>query len=130
MNGELYIEGLKDILPDYDQTQPSPFVILQDNAKFHYSREVKDYFADKNIQVIEGFPPYSPDMNPIEHIWAYIKKHKKKETFTTLHDLEEWLDEFIKNIPDQIISDTIHHLQKTFKIVEMNHGQIENYRPL
>ena len=29
-------------------------------------------------------PPYSPEYNPIEKTWAYIKKHLKKESGTEI----------------------------------------------
>jgi len=39
----------------------------QDNAPVHKAYVVMDWFEDMNIQV-EDHPPYSPDLNPIEHV--------------------------------------------------------------
>jgi transposase len=47
-------------------------VVIMDNASFHKSNQVK-----KLIESVGGklmyLPPYSPDMNPIEHVWANLK---------------------------------------------------------
>src|SRR5687768_10298662 len=41
----------------------------QDNDPKHTSRVVQGWLFDKGIQCIE-WPPYSPDLNPIENLWA------------------------------------------------------------
>ncbi len=50
------------------------FVIIWDNAGWHRgSQVVKWVQEDKNTQIIY-FPPYSPDMNPQEHVWKAGRK--------------------------------------------------------
>ncbi|ORD98770.1 TCB2 [Hepatospora eriocheir] len=48
------------------------FILQQDNDPKHTSNVVKDWLDEKNIDVLP-WPPQSPDMNPFEHIWAYMK---------------------------------------------------------
>jgi hypothetical protein len=45
------------------------FTFQQDNDPKHTSRIAKNYFAAKNIDLLP-WPPQSPDLNPIEAIWA------------------------------------------------------------
>jgi transposase len=49
-----------------------PFVFVDDNAPAHNARIVNEVFENSGAHRI-FWPPYSPDMNPIENIWAYIK---------------------------------------------------------
>ena len=37
-------------------------------------------------------PPYSPELNPIERVWHYLKYMKRNLEFKGMHELEAWLD--------------------------------------
>ena len=56
------------LLPTLKQGQ----VVIMDNAAFHKSKKTKDLIESAGCRLIY-LPPYSPDFNPIEHIWAVIK---------------------------------------------------------
>lgn len=47
--------------------------IILDNATFHKKSVLPDLARDCNCEVIY-LPPYSPDLNPIEKRWAWLKK--------------------------------------------------------
>ena len=58
-------------------TLNTPSVIIMDNARFHRMGKLEllcEEFGHKLLPL----PPYSPEYNPIEKIWAHIKKHLKK----------------------------------------------------
>ena len=46
-------------------------VIIWDGAGIHRAARV---VARANISLIE-LPPYSPELNPIENVWHYLKSH-------------------------------------------------------
>ena len=52
-------------------------VLMIDNASFHKSTKVIDFIEAAGYRVIY-LPPYSPDLNPIEHHWNAIKNKIRK----------------------------------------------------
>uniref|UniRef100_A0AAZ3SJV3 Tc1-like transposase DDE domain-containing protein n=1 Tax=Oncorhynchus tshawytscha TaxID=74940 RepID=A0AAZ3SJV3_ONCTS len=65
-----------------------------DNVPKHTSKVVIKWLKDNKIKVLE-WPFQSPDLNPIEHLWAELKKHvraRRPTNQTQLHQLcqEEW----------------------------------------
>lgn len=68
---ELYIE--KVLVPEL---QPGMTVII-DNASFHKSQKTKHLIENAGAR-LTYLPPYSPDLNPIEHYWHKIKTAIRK----------------------------------------------------
>ena len=52
-------------------------VLILDNCSIHHIVEVKDLLHQAGILVL-FLPPYSPDLNPIEEAFNYIKAYLKK----------------------------------------------------
>ena len=52
-------------------------VIVLDNATFHKKSVITNLARKKKCQVL-FLPPYSPDLNPIEKKWAWLKKRLRK----------------------------------------------------
>ena len=48
-------------------------VIILDNASFHRKKRLNE-IAEKHKRRIIFLPPYSPELNPIEHFWHWLKK--------------------------------------------------------
>ena len=51
---------------------PKYSVLIMDNATFHRKARLRE-LAEKAKCEILFLPPYSPDLNPIENFWAYLK---------------------------------------------------------
>jgi transposase len=43
-----------------------------DNAAFHKSPRIRKIIENVGCQLLY-LPPYSPDLNPTEHYWAWLK---------------------------------------------------------
>ena len=57
---------------------PPGSVIVLDNARFHQSPTTAALVAAADCQLL-FLPAYSPDLNPIEHIWASFKTRLRKD---------------------------------------------------
>ena len=69
-----YAWVISELLP----ALPGHSVVVLDNATFHKRQDIKDVIR-KAGHTLEYLPPYSPDLNPIEHKWAQAKSIRKKE---------------------------------------------------
>jgi transposase len=70
------------------QYQEYRIVIAMDGAPWHPSESSDKY---DNIRVIRQ-PPYSPEVNPVEHIWEYIRENDfHNRQFRTSDILEDCL---------------------------------------
>lgn len=55
----------------------NPTVIVMDNATFHKNERTLNLIKSYG-HIIEFLPPYSPDLNNIEHKWAEKKAYRRK----------------------------------------------------
>lgn len=78
------------------------FLVL-DGASWHKS---KNLVIPKNITIIY-LPPYSPELNPVERLWEYIKsKILHNKIYESISELEISLTDFYK----MLNTDTIRNI--------------------
>lgn len=71
-NYKSFKKHLQNIIRKYP-TAPKIILIL-DNVRYHHAKRLK-YFLDSNEKLeIVYLPPYSPDLNPIERAWWFMRK--------------------------------------------------------
>ena len=47
-----------------------------DNAPFHRREDIKELIEQAGHTIL-WLPAYSPDLNPIEKVWAWVKKKRQ-----------------------------------------------------
>lgn len=73
-NSEIYETYIEKVL--IPKLKPG-MVLIIDNARFHKSKKVQALIESVGCRLI-FLPPYSPDLNPIEHSWHAIKNNIRK----------------------------------------------------
>src|ERR1700712_3882695 len=72
-SAESYLEVLDaEVALIYASLDPG-YEFMQDNTSIHTARKVKAWFLENRVKQLLDWPPYSPDLNPIKHIWWYLK---------------------------------------------------------
>ena len=55
-------------------TNINQIIWQQDNAPIHISKKTKKFLNNKEINIMT-WPPYSPDINLIQNLWAIVKRN-------------------------------------------------------
>jgi len=63
---------LKAILKTYRGVKK--IIVYVDNVSFHHAKALKFFIAAHPELEIRYLPSYSPDMNPVERVWWYMRK--------------------------------------------------------
>jgi transposase len=75
MNEKKYMKVLREeLLPEATAAYDNGISVkvMHDNAPCHKSNSIKAYINNSGVEFLV-WPPYSPDLNPIENVWAWIK---------------------------------------------------------
>jgi hypothetical protein len=68
-----YLEVLDAEVEPIFKRLDNGYLFIQDNASIHTTHKVREWFRLWGIVIITNWPPYSPDLNPIKHIWWHLK---------------------------------------------------------
>ena len=107
MNADEYLKLVKEVVEPELEASPRGLTFMQDNAPAHKAKRVMEYFAQKGISVLQ-WPPQSPDLNPIELLWAIIKQKLYSEN--SFPNTKGELIERVFKIWDEISVDTLERL--------------------
>lgn len=64
---------LRDFLAQLCRHLPGKYIIVWDRLNAHRSNLLKQYLRKRRRISFEFFPPYAPELNPVEYIWSYLK---------------------------------------------------------
>lgn len=85
-------DGFQALLDGFAARHPADFHVLQvDNARFHTAGRLE---LPDNVMLLYQ-PPYSPEVNPIEQVWAWAKGEIAGEIFETVGDLKHRVNAII-----------------------------------
>ena len=87
-----YIEILKEarLFERADERYDGVYIFQQDGATPHTAAKTRDWITAR-ANLLNHWPPNSPDLNPIEHVWAFLKRSLRHLNPRTKEELKQCL---------------------------------------
>ena len=83
-------------------------VIIMDNASIHKGGRIEELITKAGCTLLY-LPPYSPDFNPIELAWAFVKKLIRRQGPRDDASRQSALASALAAIPDTLGAACFHH---------------------
>lgn len=127
VNGNLtaqrYVEEIlrPHVIP-FLQMHPDVQIFQHDNARPHAARTTRDFLAEEDVNVMP-WEPYSPDLNPIEHLWDELGRRVNARHPTSRASLICVLREEWDAIPQQQIRRLVQSMRRRCTaVIDANGG--------
>jgi len=98
-NGDMFQIFLNEVACENPKTL---VIMVLDNGSFHKAKKLK---IPDNIKLV-FLPPYSPELNPAEKMWARFKRAFTNKLFKSLDEISLFIDNAIKDINKGIVIST------------------------
>jgi len=90
-------------LDEFSRHKPNELkVLILDNGAFHKAKKLR--IPDNIILIFQ--PPYSPELNASEKIWAAYKRDFTNKLHKTLDDVSEFIIDFTRKLTIKTIQST------------------------
>ena len=122
INSRKYCEILLEFMPYANALFANGWILEQDGATPHTSRETSDFFAENQVQILQ-WPPNSPDINPVENVWTILKNFVEKKNPQTKAALIENIQESQHEITESIRENLMKSIPKRLGLCLANNGE-------
>lgn len=101
INSRSYVDLIGDAAKDI---KAKGLIFMQDNAPGHTAAVREGWFQKEGINVLEGWPANSPDLNPIETMWAIVAKEVASMGPFGEDQLYEFVQEQFHKVPMDVVN--------------------------
>lgn len=131
LDSDLYCSILKEDLMGslkYYNLDVNDVIFQQDNDPKHMSKRAQKCLKELGLTVLE-WPPQSPDLNPIEHLWDVLKRklNAHPEQPKSMHELWERIESDWESITKDECMHLIESMPERIEAVLKAKGGVTKY---
>jgi transposase len=108
----------------------SSWTLQQDNDPTHKKAamealdEWRKKYPSSHVNVLPGYPPNSPDFNPIENVWSYVQQKADSMGCKTFDEFQNQVLSIFQNLTSTMIDNLYGSMQKrVHACLEVNGGK-------
>jgi transposase len=122
LTAELYIRHVlsRHVAPLLQNTD---VIFMQDGAPAHRASRTMDYLARKNVRVIDNWPPRSPDLNPVENLWAILQRKVSDRGPQTKEHLKQFVQEAWDALEQEFVDSFVRSFQSRCEAIFLRQGE-------
>ena len=102
-------------------------VFMQDGAPSHTSRSTVAFLEANGVRVLPDWPPNSPDLNPVEHCWAWMSKQLIGMRFNNAAELQQAVEDAWASRPPDLLSKLYGSMVRRLTAVQVAKGAATKY---
>lgn len=129
MDSNKYIELIDNhFVPSANSLFAKDFILLQDNAPCHRSKQTMAHLREEEIEVFP-WPAISPDLNVIENVWGLLVRrvHEDCRQFDTIEELKNKIFEEWNKLDQNYLKNLVHSMPNRLADVLISKGDTINY---
>ena len=95
----------------------SGMIFQQDNARPYTARHTQQLLNQQNVNVLP-WPALSPDINPMEHVWDFMKRRIQQQNVHNRQGLQRAILQEWNNLPLRFIRSLISSMPRRCRALE------------
>jgi transposase len=131
LTGAKYRALLKRAKPDFNKIFGSTnrnWTFVHDGASPHKAQATNEWLAENVPNHVESgphgeWPANSPDLNPIEQVWGYMKNELERNKPRSIHTLKRRIQQIWANIDEDFVQKQADGMKKRLKSVIESGGE-------
>lgn len=116
----------KHLIPEaqdiFSTVEAPAWQLLMDRAPAHTAASTQQWLLQNGVHVVQGWPGNSPDLNPIENLWGWLKAKLYRMQLNNIPQLKAALLQLWDQVPDYMLTKLMSSMERRLQTVVARQG--------